>query len=169
MPDDNNFQNPYGQQPSDPQQNPYGQQPSYPQQNPYSQPPKKKSKLWLWITIGIVVPLFLCGLGIGGCAFFATKTIAPAINATNDFYRAAKAGEDLDPYTCQRYLDQGSSFNDIFADQPKIDSYRFTEVDITNGKATVDGKVTREGVTFDAEIDLEKNDGKFKVCYVEES
>ena len=173
MADDFNNQNPPSDQPgwasAGNNQNPYGQQPGYPQQNPYPQQPKKKSKLWLWITIAIVVPLFLCGLGVGGCAIFAAKSLTPPIDATNSFYKAAKAGDDLDPYTCKRFLDQDSSFNDIFDSEPKIDSYNFSSVDITDNEAKVQGTVTREGKEFEATIDLEKDDGKFKVCYVRES
>ena len=97
------------------------------------------------------------------------KSLTQPVDATNAFYKAAKAGDDLDPHTCQRYLDEGSSFNDIFDAQPDIDKFNFSEVDIVNDEAKVTGTVTRSGKEFDAEIDLEKDDGKFKVCYIREN
>ena len=47
----------------------------YPQQ-PMQQPPKKKSRLWLWIVLGVVGVLVLGCIGVAAIAFNAAKTIS---------------------------------------------------------------------------------------------
>lgn len=144
--------------------------------NPYvptpgMNPPQKKSKLWLWITLAIVIPLFLCGLGIGGCAILAVRETSGAVGSVNDFYHAAQSGRDLDPYTCERFLDQGG-FNDEFeqveSDLGEIDGYDFKSYNNENGLVTVEGTVTRDGKILNTEVELVKEDGQYKVCYVHE-
>lgn len=170
----------YPPQPEQPQPYPqqgyqqYGyQQQAYPQQGyPTPPSPQKKSKLWLWITLGILIPLLLCGIGIGSCAVIGYNVASKPVDATNKFYKSMKAGENLDSQTCKAYLDQGGSFNDdldnAYGDGSKVDSYNFNDVDITNGLATVKGTVKREGKSYDATIELRKESGKYKVCYLNE-
>lgn len=164
------YQQPPAAQPpfqqSQPGYDPFANQgaPQYPQ-------PKKKRKLWLWITLGILIPLLLCGAGIGGCAYFVVGQTKPAIDVTNKFYKAAKEGKDLDPYTCQEFVDQGGFnvyFDDEEANSGKIQSYNFSNVNNTNGIVTVKGTVTRNGVAHVTTVQVTKDNGKSKVCYVQE-
>lgn len=77
----------------------------HPVVNPYQQPVKKKSKLWLWITLAIVIPLLLCGLGVGGCTLWLVGTTKPAVDATNDFYkRQKKASTSISTYVTNTKL-----------------------------------------------------------------
>lgn len=136
--------------------------------------PKKKSKLWLWITLSIVVPLFLCGLGIGGCTLWVVSETKPAVDATNKFYHAAQDGKDLDSLTCKRFLKQDGSFNFVFQSKEEtkrgIVSFDFKDVTTTNGEAEVTGTVKREnGTTYKTIVNLDKENGKFKVCTIRES
>jgi hypothetical protein len=49
----------------------------YPQQPmpPYQQPPKKKSRLWLWIVLGIVGVLVLGCIGVSALVYNAAKSV----------------------------------------------------------------------------------------------
>lgn len=75
-----NYQ-PYQQQQSNPNYQQYPQQPMqqqppmYPQQ-PMQQPPKKKSRLWLWIVLGVVGVLVLGCIGVAAITINAAKTIS---------------------------------------------------------------------------------------------
>lgn len=166
-----------------PQQSPYGEQPAYGQQPGYGQqpnfqnnPPKKKSKLWLWITLAIVIPLLLCGLGVGGCAFWAYNETKPAIDATNEFYAAAQKGSDLSKIQCEAATNQDVDFNDdmqSIEDQlGEIDSYNFSSIETDSSSEfdiTVSGTVTRDGQKVEAIVGLNKDNGTFKVCGVREN
>lgn len=155
---------------------PQGQVPGMQPGTPYiptpgTNQPQKKSKLWLWITLAIVVPLFFCGLGIGGCAILAVRETSGAVGSVNDFYSAAQSGRDLDPYTCEKFLDQGGfneEFEQVESDLGEIDSYDFKSYNNENGLVTVEGTVTRDSKVFNTEVELSKENGKYKVCYVHE-
>ncbi len=140
---------------------------------PYGEP-KKKSKLWLWITLSIVVPLMLCGIGAVACTTLIVSTTKPAVDATNNFYHAAQDGEDLDSLTCKRFLDEGGTFNGLFQESENNDrgikSFDFKDVQVSNGEAEVTGTVKREnGTTYKTVVNLDKENGKFKVCTIRES
>ncbi len=65
-----------------PPQQPYpGNQP-YPQQPMYSPPPKKKSRTWLWIVLGVVGVLVLGCIGVSALVFNAAKSTTNATIST---------------------------------------------------------------------------------------
>ena len=135
--------------------------------------PKKKSKLWLWITLAIVIPILICAFGFGALAIFGFNAAKAPIDATNNFYQAAKEKQDLDPYTCSKYLRTGS-LNEDFAGKYKynqqIVSYNFNSSSTVNGESTVTGTVERFGNKFyRAKVTLVREDGDYKVCKVRES
>lgn len=163
----------YQQQTPPPYQNGYQQPGAFPPPvNQYGQQPKKKSKLWLWITLAVVIPMLLCALGAGACTIFAVSEAKPPIDATNNFYKALKAEKDLDSLTCERYLRIGS-FNDYFysEDNPvePLDKYVFDDVELNgDNQAVVRGTVTRDGIEYETEVQLDKDNGKYKVCRIDE-
>lgn len=64
----------YPQQPGQPQ---WQQQSPYPPQQPmYPPPPKKKSRTWLWIVLGVVGFLVLGCIGFSALAFNAAKNVS---------------------------------------------------------------------------------------------
>lgn len=144
-----------------------------PQTYPQYQMPKKKSKLWLWITLGIAIPLLLCGIGFAALTFWVVGETKPAVDATNKFYDAAMNGEDLDEHTCERYLDMDQSFNDDmekFVDaHGELESYDFKEVETSGDSAEVNGKVTRDGTEYNVTVQLDKDGDTFKVCTIFEN
>ncbi len=148
---------------------PYGNQ--IPQNNPVYPTQKKKSKLWLWITLAIVIPLLLCGLGIGGCTVWFVNETKSATGVTNDFYAAAKAGKDTDPYSCAERVDDGVLtvyLDDSTTNNGKISNYNFTSYNNSNGVVIVSGTVTRRGIARSTEVEVVKEDGKHKVCNITE-
>ncbi len=69
------------QQPYNPPQQPYG--PPYPQQPMYQPPPpKKRSKAWLWIVLGVLAVLLLGCIGIVALITSAAKTTNTGTLAT---------------------------------------------------------------------------------------
>ncbi len=69
------YQQPPYQQPAYPQQPPYNQQPApYPQ--PTQQQPPKKSRVWLWVLLGILAVVVL---SFGGCVACSTLAFIGAV------------------------------------------------------------------------------------------
>jgi Domain of unknown function (DUF4352) len=65
-----------------PPQQPYpGNQP-YPQQPMYSPPPKKKSRTWLWIVLGVVGVLVLGCIGVSALVFNAASNVSTTTIST---------------------------------------------------------------------------------------
>jgi hypothetical protein len=193
--------------PNQPQQPPYGQppygeppytqpgnqppytQPTYPQQ-PYDVPPlpgyaqpqpEKKSRRWLWITLGIIGGVILiscaaCAIVAGlGFNFFA-QTIGPAVTA-DQYYQAIKNQNYAQAYT---YLDttgvsvQGQQVTqDLFVrvaqavDTAKgpVTGFTTTNVptDTSNNTATVTMSVTRGGQTYPVHLQLKKVGNSWKI------
>ncbi len=71
----------YGQQQS--QQWP-PQQPMYPPQQPIYQPPKKKSKTWLWIVLGVVGVIVLGCIGVSALVINTAKNTTSTTISTVD-------------------------------------------------------------------------------------
>jgi Domain of unknown function (DUF4352) len=63
--------------PQPPPNQPYQPYQPYPQQPmpPYQQPPKKKSRLWLWIVLGIVGVLVLGCIGVSALVYSAARSV----------------------------------------------------------------------------------------------
>ena len=138
-------------------------------QNP-NLPYKKKSKLWLWITIGILTPMLLCGLGIGGCTYFVVSKTKPAFNEVNKFYAALKQDKDVMSFECKKTIkDYGIDELNNFATQinskyGKITSYDFNGYDNTNGIESISGTVKHEHQTTKSRVFVEKEGSKYKIC-----
>ncbi len=133
----------------------------------------KRSKTWLWITLAIVTPLFLCCLGIGGCTYFLIESERPYFDVTNEFYAALRDGQNPDPYLCND-LKNSAEFdqllNDYEENNGKVRSYDFFNIEIVNNEATVTGDVNRSGRdNIFATIDIVEENGEKKVCNVLES
>jgi len=198
-------QPPYGQPPTQytppgqeqPQQ-PYGQPPyqgptqPYPQQaygqgqygGPppnYPQPPQKKSRKWLWITLGIIAAVLV--LGCGGCAiasaagigFFASTVAGPTTTA-NAYYQAIKNQDYAKAYTYwdtskvtsvggQQLTEQG--FVLLTQSQDKIrgqvTSFSQTNFSVNNDTATVTMSVTRNGSPYTVELQMDKVGSDWKI------
>jgi hypothetical protein len=85
-------QPPYGVPPQTPP--PYGtpNQPPYGGVPPYAQPPAPKRSLkWLWITLGIVVGIFV--LACGGLAVLGGTLIGGPSSSVDSYYKAIE-GQD---------------------------------------------------------------------------
>jgi hypothetical protein len=154
-------------------QQPYPQQ--YPQGYPQAAPPKK-SKLWLWVTLAIVIPVTLCGIGALIFGVFVANEVTKPVDATNEFYKAVKEGQNLDDLTCQRYLDEDGDLNvdmdDIADIRGDVESYDFNSVETdesaSDNAAEVTGTVTRDGTVYDTTVILDKEGDDYKVCSLRE-
>ncbi|MBP9115881.1 MAG: hypothetical protein KBF89_05995 [Acidimicrobiia bacterium] len=147
--------------------------------DPYSQKPKKR-KYVKWLIIALVSSLLLCGLGIGGCTYFVYSKSKPALDATNNFYKAAKDGDDLSSLLCEKGTGYSSvsEFESDIIDQigiyGNVVSYNFNSVksDSVDGFTKVSGKVVRDNgdgnKTYNAVTSVHKENGKFKVCGISE-
>ncbi len=72
----------------------------YPQQPmpPYQQPPKKKSRLWLWIVLGIVGVLVLGCIGVSALVFYsATRTTTTTISTIDTAVATTASGNTPAP------------------------------------------------------------------------
>lgn len=130
--------------------------------------PEKKSKLWFWITLSIVIPLFLCCLGTAGCTVYIYKRTSAPIDAANTYYKALKNHEELDDLTCSGYKGikiYTDSVYDSAAARAIIDSYDFNSARTFNGnEISVEGIVVRNGKKRYSQVVIKKEDGKYKVC-----
>lgn len=131
----------------------------------------KKSKLWLWITLAIGIPVLICGIGAVIFGLFLSGEVKSQFDPVNKLYSAARDGESITDYLCEDEKEFGSveinleEYKDL---NGEIDSFNFKSSDTTNGDTTITGTVTREDGTFDAEVDLVKEDGDYKVCSISE-
>lgn len=132
----------------------------------YGMPPKKKRRWWLWILISFLALMMLCGLGIGGCTYWAISKTKPAFDATNKFYKAATKGEDLEPYICKDKdaEEMAQDFEDANDERGELTSYNFNGYANEDGTVTISGKVRRDGESQYVEVEVRKENGKYKVC-----
>ena len=157
------MQDPYGQQPYEqPMQDPYGQQPyqqpmqdpydQQPYQQPYGQPygqpyyqqpmePKKKSKLWIWLTIagillaGGVVALILL---LGGKKDDATTTTTGNTEGTE-----LTDGRDVDDEFDDEYVGNEKDDSDDFDDEFGDDGNNDTDNDFDDFGETTDNDIAQ--------------------------
>ncbi len=97
---------PYLQQP--PPQQDYGQpqwqqQQPYPPQQPMQQPPKKKSKTWLWIVLGVVAVVVLGCIGASALALNAAKNAVNTNVSAIDTAVATTASGNTPVLTSQHF------------------------------------------------------------------
>lgn len=149
--------------------------PPYPQVPPPYIPQPKKSKAVKWIVIAVVASLLMCGLGIGGIAYFAVSKTGPAYDYANKFMKSATKGEELNDYICsskpsenfENYMQQGEE------QIGEIQSYDFKNYESTNGEEIVSGEIVRGGYLGSSRstfyITLVKEQGEYKVCALNES
>src|SRR6266567_4869646 len=193
-------QPPYGQpQPpyyGPPQQPPYGQPPYGQPQQPYGQPPygvppvpgyvpqqpPKKRRTGLWIFLGILVVLVLACVGVVGALYYV-GTHNPATDVANKYYTAI---QNRDYATAYSYLDASSiTFNNqnltqslyiqaaqaVDAQKGKVTSYSITSSNIntSNGanSASFTVSVTRNGSPYDVHLKLQQEGSAWKIVSVD--
>lgn len=149
--------------------------PPYPQLPPPYMPQPKKSKAVKWIVIAVVASLLMCGLGIGGIAYFAVSKTGPAFDYANKFMKSATTGEELDDYICsskpstnfEQYMEDGAE------QLGEITSYDFDSYEKSKGEEIISGEILRDGTLGNSRstfyISLIKEDGDYKVCALNES
>ena len=107
------------QQPYYPPQQPYG--PPYPQQPMYQPPPpKKRSRAWLWIVLGVLAVLLLGCIGIVALVTSAAKTtntgtLATTIATTVPTTAARTPAGQKNWTTTQNFTGSGSKKTGIFS------------------------------------------------------
>ncbi len=106
------------QQPYYPPQQPYG--PPYPQQPMYQPPPpKKRSRTWLWIVLGVLAVLLLGCVGIvalvTSAAKTGTSTIATTIATTVPTTAAKTPAGQKNWTTTQTFTGSGSKKTGVFS------------------------------------------------------
>ena len=174
---------PYGQPTQYTQQPypPYGQpgQPLPPNYAMPQEPAKKSSRRWLWITLGIIGGLIVlgcaaCGITAAlGVGFFA-KVGGPIVTST----AYLQAMEQQDYTKAYSYIDansvqvQGHSLSQTdytaiaqAADQTlgKVTSFSITNTNISNGIATVNANVVRNGKTYPQVLHLKQFGNDWKI------
>ncbi len=185
-------QPPYGP----PQQPPYGQPPYGQPQQPYGQPqygvppvpgyvpqqPPQKRRTGLWIFLGILVVLVLACIG-GALYYVGTYggTHNPATDVANKYYTAI---QNQDYATAYSYLDASSiTFNNqnltqslytqaaqaVDAQKGKVTSYSITSSNTSNGANTASFtvSVTRNGSPYDVHLKLQQEGSAWKIVSVD--
>lgn len=117
----------YGGQP------PYGGQPNYGQPYP-PQPPKPKSKVWLWVLLGVVAAILLV---CGGCFAFLNKATDEINESTAKASSAAPAGSEVRDGKFAFVVTQvdppvSTVGDNQFSQQTAQGEYILVHVDITN-------------------------------------
>jgi hypothetical protein len=145
-------------------------------------PQPKKSRLWLWITLGIVGVLVLCGGCVTASVFGFANLVSnnPATDAVNHYYTAIK---NQDYTTAYGYLDsnlktyQGNQqlTPELFTqagqglDTTKgyVSSYNITstQLNTNNGVNTANFtvSVTRNGTSYDVHLQLQEENNGWKI------
>ena len=155
---------------SQPQVDPYAQQAGQYGTQP-APAPKKKSKMWLWITLAITIPLLLCIIGAAIVAVFVTGEVKSQIDPVNQFYSAVRDDESINDFLCEDEIEYGSveldleDYEDMYG---QVEEFNFDGFETVNGDTVVRGTVTREDGTLDAEVEVVKEDGKYRVCSIDE-
>lgn len=170
--------------------NPYGEEPKYssaeyqpppgPESNAQFQSsqygeynmPKKKRKTWLWVTLGITIPLFFCGLGIGGCSYLLFDSTRVDFDVTNNFYAALRDDSDINPYICDE-LRSSPSFNSLLIkyedNYGPVESFDFNSFETVNGTTEIMGIVNRTNRrSLQTSVRVIEEDGTERVCNIVE-
>lgn len=141
--------------------------PSTPYVAPVNSP--KKSKLWLWITLSIAIPVLICI--VSSIVFIAVvaQKAKPPIDATNKFYSALQNGDDTSDLVCS-YGDAESTAQDYEDESGSIESFDFDSYDTigSTGTDTVSGTVTRDGIDYRTRVSVKKYTDGYAVCDIYE-
>ncbi len=199
-------QPPYGQPPPYGQsQPPYGQQPPYEQtQPPYGQPenqgyqqptqyygpprqggymppppqPQKKSRRWLWITLGIIGGIIVLGcVGCGITAALGVGFFARSIGSTvvaDEYYTAIKNQDYSQAYTYwdtsgvtsvqgQQVTEQTFTVLAEAVDKLKGPVTSFVAQPNTNDPSLVTVMVTRNGSPYSVQLQFKQINGNWKI------
>lgn len=135
---------------------------------------------WLWITLGIIGGVIVLGcIGCGvtfalGVGFFA-KTVLGPTTAANSYYQAIENKDYVKAYS---YLDtssisvQGQKLSEVAfvalaqsTDRLKGPVTSFSQTNITTGNntATVTMSVTRNGLSYTVQLELQQTGNTWKI------
>lgn len=192
MTDPQNPQPPQGPQgPPGPQPPPMPPaQPGYPQQGPQGYPPPaggpppgygappqpKKSRTGLIIGLAVGIPLALIAVVVVIVILFVNSVSGPA-DATNEFLAALKSGDTaaIKSVSCNELITSGeldsldSQLEALEPTRGTIESYNISSSSIENSTGKASGTLTfTKGVTKTVDAQLVQEDGKWKVCSIQE-
>ncbi len=157
---------------------PYGipNQPPYGGVPPYAQPPAQKRSLkWLWITLGIVVGIFV--LACGGLAVLGGTLLGGPSSAVDSYYKAIE-GQDyntaysymkVDTFTVGGQSIQANATvfsqigNALDKERDKVTKHSITSVNTNNDTSTVKVEVTRNGAPYTVTLELTKIGSDWKI------
>lgn len=141
-----------------------------------AEPPKKKS-VGKWIALGCA-GLLILGLLIGGAigifVYFGYKSITKPVGTIKNHLQAINDGDirkAYDDYTSKRFkeampYDQFAQLVEENSSVLKSKSSSFTNVQIENGVAKVEGTITgKSGATAKATYELVQEEGEWKIQY----
>jgi hypothetical protein len=170
-------QTPYGVPPQTPP--PYGGIPNLPSYGgvpPYAQPPvQKRSLKWLWITLGIVVGIFV--LTCGGLAVLGGTLLGGPSSAADSYYKAIESQDyntaysylKVDTFTVGGQPIQANAGvftqigNALDKERGKVTKHSVGSINTNNDTSTVKVEVTRNGTPYTVTLELTKIGSDWKI------
>lgn len=130
-------------------------------------PPPKRRMTWLWI---LIPTLLLFAVATVVVIVFAIRLVVGPIEATDDYFAlirdgryASAYGERCDSFKAQVSLDEFVNRERVAG---PVGDFDIDEFDIDDGDATTEGTVERGGDVYDVTVQLERDDGDWKVCEI---
>jgi hypothetical protein len=129
-------------------------------------PVRKRRLTWLWILIPVLV-VFLASLVL--VIVFAIRLVVGPLEATEDYFQALRDRDYAEAYNDRCDSFQQATTLEEFAtehDRLTIGDFNLDHFDTDGDDATTGGDVEVNGRSIEVTVELEREDGNWKVCEV---